>query len=294
VAGSALLALGWAAKLQAAAPAADAAGAHAFIVSLGYQRTNNPLANTHSDGRLIAARLGQLRFGSVDHVQDPDETAFTQRLQRFMARLRPGSLAFVYYAGHGVQIGGVNYLLMADGLTFISMQSVIETLRAATDTIVLMLDACRTRLAGAEPIGAGRAARMISSAEVQRVANGANPGGLGFVMKTLQPGTPLARMGSFELRGTGIKLVFATDPQNVAADSVSIVDMNSPFATAVARRLLERRSLDDVIAMATGDVVAATEGAQSPWSQGSVGRPIFLAGPPLNRNPAKPPFQVPG
>jgi hypothetical protein len=294
LAGSGLLALGWAARVDAAATPADAAGAHAFVVSLDYQRTNNPLANTHNDGRLIASRLSQLKFGSVDHVEDPDEPVFAQRLQAFMARLRPGNLAFVYYAGHGVQIGGVNYLLMADGLTFISMQSVIETLRGATDTIVLLLDACRTRLAGAEPLEGGRAGRGITSAEVQRVAGGSGPGGVTFVMKKLEPGAAVSRLGTFELRGTGIKIVFATDPQNVAADSVSIVDMNSPFASAVGRRLLERRSLDDVIAMATGDVVAATEGAQSPWSQGSIGRPIFLAGPPLNRNPAKPPFQVPG
>jgi hypothetical protein len=157
-----------------------------------------------------------------------------------------------------------------------------------------MLDACRTKLAGAEPVGTSRAARAIQSAEVQRVPGASAGSSVSFVMKRLEPGTPLARIGSFELRGTGIKIVFATDPQNVAADSAGLLDSNSPFATAVARRLLERRSLDDVISMATGDVIAATQGDQSPWSQGSIGRPIYLAGPPLNRNLAKPPFQVPG
>lgn len=80
---------------------------------------------------------------------------------------------------------------------------------------------------------------------------------------------------------------------NVAGDG-DISARNSPFAAAVAKRLLERRSLDDVMTLATGDVVTATDGEQSPWSQGSIGHPLYLAGPPENKNPAKVPFQVPG
>jgi uncharacterized caspase-like protein len=98
----------------------------------------------------------------------------------------------------------------------------------------------------------------------------------------------------FQITGSGVKIVFATDPQTVAYDAVDDRQKNSPFAMAMAARLAERRSLDDVIAMVTGDVIEATEGDQSPWSQGSIVEPIFLAGPPLEKNPARPPFQVPG
>jgi hypothetical protein len=104
----------------------------------------------------------------------------------------------------------------------------------------------------------------------------------------------LQRLGAFELQGTGIRIVFATDPNNVAADSVASGDRNSPFANAIARRMMERRSLDDVISLTTGDVVSATGGAQSPWSQGSIGRPIYLAGPPENKNPTALPRGIPG
>nr|WP_281397075.1 caspase family protein [Sphingobium boeckii] len=263
---------------------------------MGYAGTVRPLANTHNDGALIAARLGALQFGTVDHLRDPDETVFTQRLQAFMERVKPGDLAFLYYAGHGVQIRGVNYLLMENGRTFISMQSLIETLRGATDTIVLLLDACRTALDGAIPAREGRGLSVVSAteAELLLMPKGDGRDELGFELKAIAGGAPARRIGSFELRGTGIKIVFATDPQNVAADAAELGDRNSPFAFAIARRLGERRSLDDVISLATGDVVTATGGAQSPWAQGSIGRPIFLAGPPLNRNPAKVPFQVPG
>ena len=70
-------------------------------------------------------------------------------------------------------------------------------------------------------------------------------------------------------------------------------DRNSPFANAIARRIVSS-TVDDVISLATGDVVKATGGTQSPWSQGSIGRPIFLAGAPENRNPTTLPRGIPG
>lgn len=89
-------------------------------------------------------------------------------------------------------------------------------------------------------------------------------------------------------------VVFSTDPQNVALDGATIASTNSPFVEALAKRLLDRKSLDDIMAAVTGDVLRATDGEQAPWSQGSLGEPLFLAGPPANVNPAKPPFQVIG
>jgi uncharacterized caspase-like protein len=274
----------------------DAAMAHALVISLSYDATAIPLSNTHNDGRLITKQLAKLKFASVDHLQDPDETIFKSRLQAFVDRLKPGELAFVYYAGHGVQIGGVNYLLMADGHTFVSMQSVVATLRDATDTVILLLDACRDDPTKVVNSGDGRtiASRSIKSAEVARITTGSGASQIGYVLKTLQRDSGIARIGSFEIQGTGVRIVFATDPQNTAADATDISDQNGPFALALSARLLERRSLDDVITLATGDVVATTEGYQSPWSQGSIGRPLYLAGPPENKNPAKVPFPVPG
>ena len=53
---------------------------------------------------------------------------------------------------------------------------------------------------------------------------------------------------------------------------------NSPFAEALARHIRQPISLDDIVALTTGDVVRATRRMQSPWSQGSIDRPIFLSG----------------
>lgn len=174
----------------------DATRAHAFVVSLDYSATPIPLANTNNDGRLIAARLNDLKFQSVDHLQDPDESGFTQHLQRFVDALKPGDLAFVYYAGHGVQIGGINYLLMRDGKTFISMQSMIEMLRGATDTVVLLLDACRIDPTKRMLVPRPATGRGIQTAELRRI-NG-DTGQL--TLKTLTAQGKTGRIGALNCR----------------------------------------------------------------------------------------------
>lgn len=245
------------------------------------------LANTLSDGRLIEARLQALNFLSVVRVEDADDPSLRSAIGKFRASLAPKDLAFVYIAGHGVQIGDENFLLLGDGQTFLSIVSIVESVRQATSSLILMLDACRNKPFDELPDGI-RLARAVAKKSTRDAE------ALELKVASPQPKAPVGTIKAFQLRGTGVKVVFATDPQNVAYDAVDTSQRNSPFALAIAKRLAERKSLDDVVAFATGDVVRATSGNQSPWSQGSIGEPIFLAGPPENKNPARPPFQVPG
>jgi uncharacterized caspase-like protein len=91
------------------------------------------------------------------------------------------------------------------------------------------------------------------------------------------PAETLGRLRAFSLQGSGIKIVFSTDPANVALDGIR-GSRNGPFAQALARHIRDPLSLDDIISLTTGDVIRATHRAQSPWSQGSIDRPIFLSG----------------
>lgn len=263
-----------------------AVSARALIIANSYRSTRAELVlgNTIADGQLIEERLRALRFTSVDRVEEAVEPVLRERLAAFRASLKKDDVAIVYIAGHGVQINGENFVLLADGTTFMSLISIVKALRNVTENLVVMLDACRNRPFAKLPDGM-RLARAVTATRSANVAT---------EITTLSEGSNLGGVKAFQLQGTGVKIVFATDPENVAYDAVDKSQKNSPFAQAMATRLAERRSLDDVISMVTGDVVAATEGDQSPWSQGSIGKPIFLAGPPLQKNPAKPPFQVPG
>jgi uncharacterized caspase-like protein len=265
----------------------DAARARAFVMSSTY-RPPLFLPNTDRDGELVAATFRKLRFADIVRLRNPDPAAFAAAFDAYLAALRPDSIAVIFLCGHGVQIAGQNYILLNDGSTFVGMASMIEAARRITPTVVLLLDACRNNPYVSEVTqasGTARALRLdpsgtqVSKSQVQ--------------FRDVNPGAVTnSRLSTFELQGSGVKIVFATDPLNVALDGALDTDINSPFAIAVAKRFPERRSLDDIVSMITGDVIAATEGSQSPWSQGSLGRPIFLAGPPAN--PVRPPFQVPG
>lgn len=265
----------------------DAARARAFVMSSTY-RPPLFLPNTDRDGELVTATLRKLRFGNIVRLRNPDPAAFGTQFDDYLAALKPDSIAIIFLCGHGVQIAGQNYILLDDGSTFVSITSMIEAARRITPTVVLLLDACRNNPYVADVTKAGGVARALSLDP-----SGTQVGRSDVRFRDVNPGTPTKnRLSTFELQGSGVKIVFATDPQNYALDGALDTDINSPFAIALSKRLLERRSLDDIVSMITGDVIAATEGSQSPWSQGSLGRPIFLAGPPAN--PVRPPFQVPG
>jgi uncharacterized caspase-like protein len=249
------------------------------------------LPNTLRDGALMQQVFQKLAFDEVLLLQDQPADQTTAELSRFLAGTSADDLVVTYLAGHGVQIGTENLLMLNGANRFISLQSVMETLQDRSRTVLVFLDACRNN-----PYDGISGSGQISRSVVSR-SLAAQPVALETVSVQELRGAAqdaAGRLKPFDLTGSGIKIVFSTDPYNVALDGATAASRNSPFAQALARRLLERRSLDDVIAVTTGDVLAATQSQQSPWSQGSIGRPLFLAGPPLQRNPSRPRFQVPG
>lgn len=267
----------------------SAGRAKALVVSFGYHDTpRNFLPNTLADGRLIVETMQRLGFGSVTTVSDgPPDTVLAQ-IGTFVDGLTAEDVAILYFAGHGVQVANENLLILPGAERFLSLRSLIESVRARTNMVVFFLDACRNNPFEQVPTGAqvSRAlATRAAEANFETVALAELVGARGAAPSSLRP---------FSLRGSGVRIIFSTDPNNVALDGATPSSVNSPFATALARRMLERRSLDDVVSLTTGDVLTSTTGRQSPWSQGSINRPIFLAGPPLRRNPARPPFQIPG
>ena len=85
--------------------------AQAFVLSLSYsEHPNLALGNTANDGRLMSTIFRKLGFGSVEHLSDTDGEKFAAAFDRFADRIAPSTKAFVYLAGHGIQIAGSNYL----------------------------------------------------------------------------------------------------------------------------------------------------------------------------------------
>jgi hypothetical protein len=219
------------------------------------------LANPANDARLVADTLRGLGFSVVGGAAqlNLDESRFRQLVRDFGAQLQGADVGLFYYAGHGVQVRGANYLVpvganptkeadvdfqMLDaGLVLRQMES------AGTKLNLVILDACRNN-----PFG-GRGLR------------GTDPG--------------LAQMRAPE----GTLISFATQPGNVAADGT---DGHSPYTKALTQ-MMRQPGLDifrtfNEVGLA---VSRATGGAQQPWvSLSPITGDFFFQPAPASATPA--------
>lgn len=201
-----------------------------------------PLKNPVNDAALIADALRQSGF-AVETVLDADLRTMKQALREFTTRLSAageGSIAAVYYSGHGFQAGGRNYLapIGADlkdevdaEFEALAVDWVLSTVEAAhKGANIVILDACRNT-ALSRSIGTGGLALLSS--------------------------TP---RGSF--------ISFATAPGSTAADGSGL---NSPYTAAIAAEMLvPGRSVEAVFKAVRLRVVEATGGDQVPWDHSSL------------------------
>jgi uncharacterized caspase-like protein len=256
----------------------------ALIIGNSYEGAAVPaLSNARADARLVAAALREVGVRET-LIEDVDHATLTEAVTAFTNSLRRQDTAILYYAGHGVQLAGQNYLLMQDGETLVPAVPLVQQIREQARSTIILLDACRDNpFANEDPATA--AGRSLNISGVTRSARSIQPEPL----TDLNNGRGLARMS---LRGSGVRLVFATEADNVALDTVGGA-ANGPFAGAFAARVRERVSFDEVISNVTRDVREATNNAQSPWQQGSLEETIYLAGePPRERTTV--PFNIPG
>ena len=249
------------ALLGAAAPAGKAspstsqpAGPRkvALIVGNGAYRSVEPLANPPRDAKLIASTFRELGFATVTLAPDLSRDKFFATLHEFGREAEKADWAVVYYAGHGMEIGGVNYLIPVDArlkadsdaeTQAVALEQVIAAVAGARKLRLVMLDACRD-----------------------------NP-----FEKTMQRtiALKLVNRGFSNIEPeAGFMVVYAAKHGETALDGDSL---NSPFATVLARVIkepkIEVRKLFDIV---RDDVWKATNRAQQPFTYGSLpGREDF-------------------
>jgi hypothetical protein len=197
------------------------------------------LSNPANDAALMATTLKGLGFVLVGGgaQKDLDKPALDRAVQAFGQAAEGASVAVFYYAGHGVQVKGANYLVPITAnptkeadvdFQMLDMGLVLRQLESAGAKLnVVILDACRNN-----PFG-GRGLRSTS------------------------PG--LAQMQAPE----GTLIAYATQPGNVAQDGVGA---NSPFTTALAATITQPGLDIFRIFNAVGvEVKRSTGGNQQPW-----------------------------
>src|SRR5215470_312039 len=189
----------------------------ALVIGNGAYQEAGTLNNPVNDAADMAKALTQMGFDAVLGL-DLDRRGFDEKLRAFSRSLDDADAAVLFYAGHGLQVSGRNYLVPVDarlkserdldfesiGLDFILRQ--MESGREGKTNIVF-LDACRDN-----PLARNLARSMGT--------------------RSASVGRGLAEVHT----GVGTFIAYSTQPGNVALDGKG---RNSPFAAALVRRVLE-------------------------------------------------------
>ncbi|MBR0850226.1 caspase family protein [Bradyrhizobium diazoefficiens] len=227
-------------------PAAPTGRRVALVIGNGAYKNVHALPNPPRDSKLIAGVLRDLGFQTVMDTRDLTRDKFFGTLQAFAEEAEKADWAVVYYAGHGFEIGGVNYLVPVDAklsadkdaeTEAVALEQVIAAVGAARKVRLVILDACRDN-----PF----APTMQRTLSLKLVDKG---------FSNIEP-------------GAGFMVVYAAKHGETAMDGEGGAD--SPFATALAREIrvpkVEIRKLFDII---RDDVFSATKHEQQPFTYGS-------------------------
>jgi uncharacterized caspase-like protein len=222
---------------------------------------SGPLRNPANDAALMSETLKKVGFDVIER-RDADQVAMKRAIQDFGARLEaagPKAVGLFYYAGHGVQLEGRNYLIPTTAkieregdveIEAVSADWVIAQMRYARNALnIVILDACRN-----------------------------NP----FVRSLRSADRGLAMMYA----PTGILIAYSAAPGSVAEDGEG---RNSPYTTALSRAMLEvHEPLLEVFAEVREDVLAATGQRQVPGEYDEVvgGRHFYFAAEKTAATPA--------
>lgn len=218
----------------------------ALVIGNGAYKNVHALPNPPRDSKMIASVLKEVGFQTVISVSDLTRDKFFDALKTFADEAEKADWAVVYYAGHGFEIGGVNYLVPIDAklavdrdaeTQAVALEQVIAAVGAARKVRLVILDACRDN-----PF----APTMQHTLSLKLVDKG---------FSNIEP-------------GAGFMVVYAAKHGETAIDGDNGAD--SPFSTALAREIkvpkLEIRKLFDIV---RDDVWSVTKHVQQPFSYGS-------------------------
>ncbi|HKO94706.1 MAG TPA: caspase family protein, partial [Polyangiaceae bacterium] len=146
---------------------------------------DSPLKNPTNDARLMASTLEGLGFSVLLRL-DASQREMKQAIEDFGSRLHRGGTAVFYFAGHGVQSGGRNYMIPVgakiQGESFVDIESVdvqrvLATMEAAnTDVNLVILDACRNNPFQQSTRSQNRGLAFISAPRGTLIAYATAPG----------------------------------------------------------------------------------------------------------------------
>src|SRR3954469_17281444 len=214
------------------------------IGNSAYQGDLPALPNPANDAKLMAKTLKGVGFDVVE-AEDASQDEMKKAIAEFSDKLAaagPEGTGLFFYAGHGLQVAGENYLIPVDAkikserdvdLVSISANTVLKQMDFAGSAVnIIILDACRNNPLPSSPRSPGRGLAEIKT-------------------------TPRA---SF--------IAYSTAPGSTAADGDGV---NSPYTKALAATITEPGlSIADVFQEVRTKVLADTGNVQTPWDSSSL------------------------
>ncbi len=242
--------------LIAAVPVQAAGKRVALVIGNAAYTDVGTLINPIIDAESIKKSLEGAGFDDVRHVSNLNADAMRRELKDFSARTANADIAMIYYAGHGVEVSGENYLVPVDAKLLrstdtefeaIPLSTVRSAVAGATKLRIVVLDACRNN-----PF-------KLASADGKKRA-----------------GT--RGLGNIEPR-TGEVVAYSAKEGTLAQDGPA--NTNSPFAAALVKNLqepgLEIRLLFGKV---RDDVLTETNNEQDPYTYASLGGQAIYLNPP--------------
>ena len=239
----------------------------ALVIGNSTYRNVVALPNPQRDAEKIAATLRAVGFESVTLARNLTREKLIDALRAFADKVDKADWAMVYYAGHGIEVNGVNYLIPIDAklstdrdvqFEAVPLDQVMNSVGSAKKLKLILLDACRDN-----PF----VPQMRHTAAPTAAAQRSTAGG---TITTRSIGRGLG-----EVKVTGATLVvYAAKHGQVALDGEG---GDSPFAVAVVQRLATPGvEINKLFRLVRDDVMEATGGRQEPYTYGSLpGREDF-------------------
>ncbi len=234
------------------ASSAQAAETRIALVMGNSDYASGRLPNPANDAKLVGDALTSLGFDVIAR-RNADQVTMKRAIQEFGSRLEkagPSAVGLFYYAGHGIQLSGRNYLIPTTArieregdveIEAVSADWVIEQMRYARNRLnIVILDACRN-----------------------------NP----FTRSMRSVDHGLATMDA----PAGILIAYSTAPGAVAADGNG---RNSPYTEALTQAIREMHEpVEQVFKHVRVGVMNVTSGKQVPWESSSLTGDFYFAAP---------------
>jgi len=220
----------------------------ALVIGNSAYKNAAPLSNPVNDAAIVEATLKNAGFDVVQTRRDLQAIEMRRTLRDFADQARDADVAVIYYAGHGMEIEGTNYLIPVDATLerdtdvydeAFSLDRVMLAIEPARQLRLVILDACRNN-----PFSE-KMKRTVGSRSISRG------------LARIEPAT------------ANTLVAFAAKAGSTASDGNS---KNSPYAAALVKYIgTPGLDLRRVFGFVRDDVMKATGNRQEPYVYGTLG-----------------------